>query len=40
MEDSQNKQIWQSDVVTLSPSDFANGVKAIFIRDGKAGYWI
>ena len=40
MEDSQIKQIWQSDVVTLSPSDFANGVKAIFIRDGKAGYWI
>ena len=40
MEDSQIKQIWQSEVVTLSPSDFANGVKAIFIRDGKAGYWI
>jgi len=40
MEDSQIKQVWQSEVVTLSPSDFANGVKAIFIRDGKAGYWI
>jgi hypothetical protein len=40
MEDSQIKQVWQSEVVTLSPSDFANGIKAIFIRDGKAGYWI
>jgi len=40
MEDSQIKQVWESEVVTLSPSDFANGIKAIFIRDGKAGYWI
>jgi hypothetical protein len=40
MEDSQIKQVWQSEVVKLSPSDFANGIKAIFIRDGKAGYWI
>ena len=40
LEDSQIKQVWQSEVVTLSPSDFANGIKAIFIRDGKAAYWI
>jgi hypothetical protein len=40
MDDSQVKQVWQSENVTLSPSDFANGVKAIFIRDGKAAYWI
>ena len=40
MDDSQVKQVWQSETVTLSPSDFANGVKAIFIRDGKAAYWI
>ena len=40
MDDSQIKQVWQSEVVTLSPSDFANGIKAIFVRDGKAGYWI
>lgn len=40
LEDSQIKQVWQSEVVNLAPSDFANGVKAIFIRDGKAGYWI
>jgi hypothetical protein len=32
--------VWQSEVVNLAPSDFANGTKAIFIRDGKAGYWI
>jgi hypothetical protein len=40
IDDSQIKQVWQSEVVNLAPSDFANGTKAIFIRDGKAGYWI
>jgi hypothetical protein len=40
LDDSQVKQVWQSEVVTLSPSDFSKGIKAIFIRDGKAGYWI
>ena len=40
LNDSQVKQVWQSEVVTLSPSDFANGTKAIFVRDGKAAYWI
>jgi hypothetical protein len=40
LDDSQVKQVWQSETVTLSPSDFSKGVKAIFIRDGKAGYWI
>jgi hypothetical protein len=40
LENSQIKQVWQSEVVNLAPSDFANGTKAIFIRDGKASYWI
>ena len=40
LEDSQIKQVWQSEVVNLAPSDFANGIKAIFIRDENAGYWI
>lgn len=40
LDDSQIKQVWQSEVVNLAPSDFANGTKAIFIRDGKAAYWI
>lgn len=40
IDDSQIKQVWQSEVVNLAPSDFANGVKAIFIRDGRAAYWI
>ncbi len=40
IDDSQIKQVWQSEVVNLAPSDFANGTKAIFIRDGKAAYWI
>jgi hypothetical protein len=40
LEDSQIKQVWQSEVINLAPSDFANGTKAIFIRDGKASYWI
>jgi len=40
IDDSQIKQVWQSENVTLAPSDFANGIKAIFIRDGKSAYWI
>ena len=40
IDDSQIKQVWQSEVVNLAPSDFANGTKAIYIRDGKAAYWI
>jgi hypothetical protein len=40
IDDSQIKQVWQSEVVNLAPSDFANGIKAIFIRDGRAAYWI
>ena len=40
LDDSQIKQVWQSETVNLAPSDFANGLKAIFIRDGKAAYWI
>ncbi len=40
LDDSQVKQVWQSEVINLAPSDFSKGVKAIFIRDGKSGYWI
>jgi len=40
IDDSQIKQVWQSENITLAPSDFANGIKAIFIRDGKSAYWI
>lgn len=40
LDDSQVKQVWQSEVVTLAPSDFANGLKAIYIRDGKSAYWV
>jgi hypothetical protein len=40
IDDSQIKQVWQSEIVNLAPSDFANGTKAIFIRDGRAAYWI
>ena len=40
LDDSQVKQIWQSEVVNLAPSDFANGIRAIYIRDGKAAYWV
>jgi hypothetical protein len=40
LEDSQIKQVWQSEVVNLAPSDFANGTRAIYIRDGKAAYWV
>ena len=40
LSDSQVKQVWQSETLTLAPSDFANGLRAIYIRDGKAAYWI
>jgi hypothetical protein len=40
IDDAQIKQVWQSEIVNLAPSDFANGIKAIFIRDGRASYWI
>ena len=40
LDDSQIKQVWQSEVVNLAPSDFANGIRAIYARDGKAAYWI
>ena len=40
LEDSQIKQVWLSEVVNLAPSDFANGIRAIYMRDGKAAYWI
>ena len=40
LDDSQVKQVWQSEVLTLAPSDFANGLRAIYIRDGKAAYWV
>ena len=38
--DDQVKQVWQSDVINLAPSDFANGIRAIYVRDGKSAYWI
>ena len=40
LSDSQVKQVWQSETLTLAPSDFANGLRAIYIRDGMAAYWI
>jgi len=40
LDDSQVKQSWLNETITLSPSDFANGTKAIYLRDGKAAYWV
>ena len=40
LDNSQVKQVWQSETLTLSPSDFATGLKAIYLRDGNAAYWI
>ncbi len=40
LDDSQIKQVWLSEVVNLAPSDFAKGIKAIYLRDGKSAYWI
>jgi hypothetical protein len=40
LDDSQIKQVWQSETVRLSPSDFANGIRAIYMRDGQSAYWV
>lgn len=40
LDDSQIKQSWTNETIQLSPSDYADGTRAIFIRDGKAAYWI
>ena len=40
LDGSQIKQIWQSEVINLAPSDFANGIRALYIRDGKSAYWV
>lgn len=33
-------QSWLNESVTLSASDFARGIRAVFIRDGSSSYWI
>lgn len=40
LDDSQVKQVWQSETLILAPSDFANGLRAIYMRDGNSAYWI
>ena len=40
LDNSQVKQLWQSETVSLAPADFANGLRAIYFRDGNAAYWI
>jgi hypothetical protein len=40
LDDSQVKQVWQTQTLTLAPSDFANGIRAIYVRDGSAAYWV
>ena len=40
LDSSQIKQVWGSETLTLVPSDFAKGIRAIYMRDGKSAYWI
>ncbi|MBF8252900.1 MAG: M6 family metalloprotease [Actinobacteria bacterium] len=40
LDTSQVKQVWQTQTLTLAPSDFANGLRAIYVRDGSAAYWV
>ena len=40
LDSSQVKQVWKTEALTLAPSDFANGLRAIYVRDGSAAYWI
>ena len=40
LDGSQVKQVWQTETLTLAPSDFANGLRAIYVRDGSSAYWV
>ena len=40
LDSTQVKQVWQSERVNLVPSDFAQGLRALYIRDGSAAYWV
>ena len=40
LDESQVKQVWQTQTLTLAPSDFANGLRAIYVRDGSSAYWV
>jgi len=40
LDDSQVRQVWQTETLTLAPSDFAKGIRAIYVRDGSAAYWV
>ena len=40
LDGSQVKQVWQTQTLTLAPSDFANGLRAIYVRDGSSAYWV
>lgn len=34
------KQSWLDETIKLVPSDYANGTRAIFLRDGESTYWV
>ena len=40
MSDSNVKQSWLNESIELKAADQATGIKAVFIRDGRASYWI
>jgi len=40
LDNSEVKQVWQTQTLTLAPSDFANGLRAIYVRDGTSAYWV
>ena len=40
LDSTQVKQVSKTETLTLAPSDFANGLRALYVRDGSAAYWI
>ena len=40
MNDSQVKEIWNNQTVSLSAVDMRDGIKSLFIRDNRSTYWI
>jgi hypothetical protein len=36
----QIKEVWSSETISISAVDMAEGVKALFLRDGESTYWV
>lgn len=40
MTDSQVRQVWNTETISISAVDMGTGIKSLFLRDGLSTYWI